>query len=60
MYYDEKIKYIPPIPEREGYTFEGWYTETACINEWDFNNSTIVFDKEIYNITKLYAKWCAL
>lgn len=32
------IEYIPPEPTREGYTFDGWYKEAECINEWDFNS----------------------
>ena len=28
--------FISPEPQREGYTFEGWYKEKECINEWDF------------------------
>lgn len=31
--YGEPIRYIPPRPEREGYSFEGWYTEAECIHE---------------------------
>ena len=52
----EKIKYIPPIPEHEGYTFEGWYKEEECINKWDFDTDTITYTEE-HPVTKLYAKW---
>ena len=38
--YVEKIINIPPEPIRNGYTFSGWYTESDCINEWDFDNNT--------------------
>lgn len=35
--YDQSlIEFIPPEPQREGYTFGGWYKEEECINEWDF------------------------
>ena len=39
--YGEKIEYIPKDPEREGYTFGGWYKEPECINEWDFEVDTL-------------------
>ena len=35
----EKIEIIPPEPEREGYTFAGWYCEPECEREWDFNTA---------------------
>lgn len=35
----------------EGYTFEGWYKEVSCENEWNFNTDVVNC-----NIT-LYAKW---
>ena len=31
--YGGTIGYIPSEPEREGYTFGGWYKEPECINE---------------------------
>ena len=35
--YDETvITYIPPQPQREGYTFAGWYKEPECNTPWDF------------------------
>ena len=40
----------PTAPTKEGYTFAGWYTDTACTGEYDFSG---VVTK---NIT-LYAKW---
>lgn len=43
----------PSDPTREGYTFEGWYKQSSCINAWDFANDTVTS-----NIT-LYAKWTA-
>lgn len=66
--YDESvITFIPPEPQREGYSFEGWYKEAECINEWDF--STDITGKEIvldtnktydaYEGIYLYAKWIA-
>lgn len=58
-YYEngELIAHIPPIPEREGYEFNGWYKEKECINEWDFKIDTIIYDQGNPSETKLYAKW---
>ena len=42
----------PSKPSAEGYTFDGWYTEAACTNKYDF--STPITE----DIT-LYAKWLA-
>ena len=39
-------------PIRNGYTFEGWYTDTNFTTEWDFENDSVKED----DIT-LYAKW---
>ncbi len=48
--YDSQI--TPPTePVKAGYTFEGWFTEEECVNEWNFENDTIIAD------TTLYAKW---
>ena len=64
--YGEKIEYIPPIPERDGYAFDGWYKESECVNIWDFETDALpqaqVDDKgqEIYQETKLYAKWTSV
>ena len=61
--YGTKITYIPDDPEREGYTFSGWYKEEDCINKWDFETDTLpeaILDEEgepVYQETKLYAKW---
>jgi len=41
----------PTDPTREGYTFDGWYSDDVTFeNEWDF--STVVTDE-----IALYAKW---
>lgn len=64
--YDESlISFIPPEPEREGYTFDGWYKESECINKWNFE--TDITGKEIKDLDKrvyvtydgiyLFAKW---
>ena len=64
-YEESIIDFIPPEPKREGYTFDGWYKESECANEWDF--ATDVTGKEIimevnkvydvYDGIYLYAKW---
>ena len=60
-YYEngEKISYIPPIPQRDGYTFGGWFKEADCTNQWNFEEDTILFTEE-QTVIKLYAKWTTL
>ena len=65
--YGSKIEFIPPEPEREGYTFGGWYKEPECINEWNFETDVLPEERTeineegeeevVYQETKLYAKW---
>ena len=50
--YQEKIT-KPSDPTKSGYTFAGWYKETACENVWDFDNDVVTDE------TTLYAKWTA-
>ena len=63
--YGEKIEFVPPEPTREGYIFDGWYKESECINKWDFGVDTLPQaqydenEKQVYQETKLYAKWTA-
>lgn len=38
----------PEPPAREGYTFTGWYTDTACYELWDTQNRTIETDMTLY------------
>ena len=40
----------PVTPSRSGYSFDGWFTDSACTSAWDFN--AVVTG----NLT-LYAKW---
>lgn len=40
----------PEAPERDGYVFDGWYKESACINEFSF-------DTPITGDTEIFAKW---
>lgn len=60
-YYEngEKISYIPPIPQRDGYTFGGWFKEADCIDQWDFEEDTILLTEE-QTVVNLYAKWTTL
>jgi uncharacterized repeat protein (TIGR02543 family) len=46
-------KVIKPAtdPTWAGHTFGGWYKESACINSWDFINTTVTAD------VVLFAKW---
>jgi len=41
----------PTDPTKEGFAFDGWYREAACINAWNFASDAVNAD-----IT-LYAKW---
>lgn len=41
----------PTDPTKEGYTFGGWYTDTLCSTQWNFDTNTVTG-----NMT-LYAKW---
>jgi uncharacterized repeat protein (TIGR02543 family) len=40
-----------PAPAKEGYALDGWCTEAACLNKWDFAANVVTAD-----IT-LYARW---
>ncbi|MDR1082900.1 MAG: InlB B-repeat-containing protein, partial [Coriobacteriales bacterium] len=44
----------PAIDLRPGYTFDGWFAEPECVNQWDFSRFAIRKD------TILYAKWTQL
>ena len=59
-YYEngEKILYIPPNPQRDGYTFGGWFKEAECITQWIFDTDTVQISEEMQEI-KLYAQWIA-
>ena len=41
----------PAVPTKAGYTFAGWYKDTALTKAWDFKKDTVTAP------TKLYAKW---
>ena len=48
--YNDKIS-APTAPTADGYTFGGWYKESACTNAWDFANDVVT------EATTLFAKW---
>lgn len=43
----------PASPGRSGYTFIGWYRDSACVIPWNFTVDTLTEN------TTLYAKWAA-
>lgn len=51
--FGEKIT-RPEDPVREGYKFEGWYTDIHLSDEWDFEKDTVQGN------LSLYAKWSAV
>ena len=56
----ETIKYIPEDPVREGYEFGGWYKESECIHQWDFERDIVPYTTNKNGETNrvlLYAKW---
>ena len=61
--YGATIENTPYEPIRNGYTFGGWYKESDCINVWNFETDTLPQaqhneqEQELYQETKLYAKW---
>lgn len=59
-YYEngEKVMYIPPEPQRDGYSFGGWFKESDCINQWDFDTDTLQITEGEQEV-RLYAKWIA-
>jgi uncharacterized repeat protein (TIGR02543 family) len=38
----------PADPSRSGYTFNGWYQDAACTDEWDFDTNTVSGDMTLY------------
>ena len=39
---------VPEPPTREGYTFTGWYSDSACYVLWDVAERTIETDMTLY------------
>lgn len=59
---DEILIIEPPEPTKDGYVFNGWYTEPELLNKWDFENDKISIKAKNettgeYEITSLYAGW---
>lgn len=48
---DGKVTEPSPAPTATGYSFGGWYKETACTTAWDFGRGTVTADMA------LFAKW---
>ena len=38
----------PESPTREGYVFQGWYTDSSCYELWDVSNDKIQSDMTLY------------
>ncbi len=43
----------PTAPTKDGYSFEGWYSDAGLTSSWDFSSDTVT------EATTLYAKWSA-
>ena len=39
---------LPDPPSREGYTFTGWYKDSACFEPWNVTTDTIQSDMTLY------------
>ena len=39
---------VPEDPAREGYTFTGWYTDSACYVLWNVEEQTVETDMTLY------------
>lgn len=56
--YGKEIENIPPEPKMFEYKFGGWYTESDCINQWNFADTVPQpAEGEDFNELCLYAKW---
>jgi len=47
----DKVTEPTTPPTRDGYTFGGWYKESACTNAWNFASDVVT------STVTLYAKW---
>ena len=55
-YEDGEYVTFPQTPQKEGYTFDGWYREPDYLTKW--NEETDAYSKpEDVKTVKLYAKW---
>ena len=39
---------VPEAPTREGYAFTGWYTDSACFEQWNVETDVIQMDMTLY------------
>ena len=53
---NSKIIKLDPDPDRDGWIFNGWYTEPNCINEWNFDTVISTYCPACAYIY-LYARW---
>jgi len=44
----EKLEAPHDIPQKDGYVFEGWFTDAACTVPYDFANSEVDTDLSLY------------
>ena len=57
------IENTPYAPQRNGYTFDGWYKDPECSIVWNFETDKLQqeqldeIEEENNPETKLYAKW---
>ena len=52
-----KIIKLSPDPIRDGWLFNGWYKESGCVNEWDFNTVISDYCSGSCAYIILYARW---
>ncbi len=45
------LAFDPGIPYKDGFVFDGWFSDKKLTNKWDFDNDTVENDMT------LYAKW---
>lgn len=38
----------PETPQREAFTFTGWYRDSECTDRWDFENDTVTESMTLY------------
>ncbi|MDO5569724.1 MAG: InlB B-repeat-containing protein [bacterium] len=51
LFVDDEGKVVEPsAPTKDGYTFDGWYSDSALTTKFDFNTA-------VDELTILYAKW---
>ncbi|MCM1532824.1 MAG: InlB B-repeat-containing protein [Ruminococcus flavefaciens] len=61
---DQIIDVIPPVPEREGYVFAGWYEDSECTKPYVFEEVFFAIEEPetrfgLGKAKVFYAKWIA-